>query len=155
MERQVVFAKLQEAIDWFTADDQYLLDNDLSERCIASRLAMYLQAAFPDHDVDVEYNRAGEIAKRVPMSEECDTRENRDGNPLAVPDVIVHKRGPEGPNILVLELKKTSNQEGWNCDRERVHKFREHLDYEFGALIECETREWHDKSITIVEFVPN
>ncbi len=112
MERAEVIERLNRALGKFREIDRYLLDNDLSERCIASRLAMYLQDAFPDHDVDVEYNRAGEIAKRVPLSKDCDTRKNRDGHPLAVPDVIVHKRGPDGPNVLVLEFKKTSNVEG-------------------------------------------
>ena len=36
------------------------------------------------------------------------------GEALAVPDVIVHRRGQDGPNVLVLELKKTSNPAGWN-----------------------------------------
>ena len=85
-------------------------------------------------------NRWGEIAKRVPLSQECAKRLNRDGEALAVPDVIVHRRGKDGLNILVLELKKTSNPAGWDCDRKRVLAFREHLGYEFGALIECETR---------------
>ena len=42
-----------------------------------------------------------------------------------VPDVIVHRRGHDGPNILVLELKKTTNPERRGTrDRERVRAFR-------------------------------
>src|SRR5216684_8613650 len=72
--------------------------------CICNEWArMHLQDQFPDHKVDVEYNRAGEIAKRVPLSQQCAKRWNRDGEALAVPDVIVHRRGDAGPNVLVLE----------------------------------------------------
>ena len=153
MEEQDVRQRLDTALGRLRAEDLYLLENDLSERCIAARLALHLQREFPDHKVDVEYNRAGEVAKRVPLSAECDTRENRVGNPLAVPDVIVHQRGDAGPNILVLELKKTSNPEGWDCDRERVQNFRKRLDYEFGALIECETRKGEAATVSVAEWV--
>ena len=132
--------------------DSYLLANDVSERCIAARLAMHLQVEFPEHKVDVEYNRAGEIAKRVPLSERCAKRWNRDGEALAIPDIIVHQRGPEGPNILVLELKKTTNPVDANCDRERIEAFRQHLHYEFGALIECETRRRYGIGIHVVHW---
>jgi len=48
--------------------------------------------------------------------------------------------GPEGPNILVLEVKKTSNPVPRDCDRARIHAFLAQYKYEFAALIECETR---------------
>jgi hypothetical protein len=40
---------------------------------------------------------------------ECANYRNANGESLAVPDVIVHRRGHDGPNVLVLEMKKTSN----------------------------------------------
>ena len=52
-------------------NDQYLLENDLGERCIASRLAMYLQQEFPEYSVDVEYNRDGVVPKRLQLPEDC------------------------------------------------------------------------------------
>jgi hypothetical protein len=55
---------LERALRRLLEDDRHLLENDLSERCIAARLAMYLHEGFPEHDVDVEYNRVGDIAKR-------------------------------------------------------------------------------------------
>jgi hypothetical protein len=153
MEQEDVQARLNAALERFRAEDMYLLENDLNERCIASRLALHLQRVFPDHKVDVEYNRAGEVEKRVRISAECDTRKNRKGDPLAVPDVIVHQRGDAGPNVLVLEFKKPSNPEGWDCDRERVIAFREYLNYEFGALIECETEKRHNAGIRVATWI--
>lgn len=74
----------------------------------ASRLAQYLQSEFPEYTVDIEHNRDGDIPKRLGLPPECANYRNTDGEALAVPDVIVHRRGPDGPNILVLELKKTA-----------------------------------------------
>ena len=107
----------------------------------AGRLAMYLREGFPDHDVDVEYNRVGYDAKRLRgLPEECRSRRNRGTEaPVAVPYAIVHTRGSAGPNLPVIEVKKTSNPVGMECDRQRIAAFREQLGYTFGALIECET----------------
>jgi hypothetical protein len=46
MEEQEVRKRLQAALDLALEYDLYLLEHDLSERCIASRLAMYLQNIF-------------------------------------------------------------------------------------------------------------
>lgn len=133
-------------------NDRHLLEFNLSERCIASRLALYLQDEFPEFNVDIEYNRDGATPKRLGLPEGC-ANFNEDGEALVVPDVIVHRRGHAGPNVLVLELKKTTNPEPRDCDRERVRALREQLGYEFGALIECETRRDRQPGIATVEFL--
>jgi len=150
MEEGEVRDQLEQAVRRLWEEDRYLLENDLSERCIAARLAIYLCERFPDHDVDVEYNRAGDTPKRLNLPEECANYWNKNGEALVVPDVIVHRRGSDGPNLLVIEMKKTSNREGWDCDRRRIHAFREQLRYSFGALIECETAE---SDVRIAEWV--
>lgn len=85
-----------------------------------------LQNEFPEFNVDVEYNRDGEPPKRLGLPPDC-ANFNEEGEALVVPDVIVHRRGHDGPNILVLELKKTTNREPRNCDRERVRALRAQL----------------------------
>ena len=131
---------LEEALRRIEADDRHLLENDLAERCIASRLAMYMQPSFNGWSVDVEYNRKGDIAKRLGVPRECANAVDRNGEALVIPDVIVHERGPQGRNLLVIELKKTTNPVPRGCDRHRVDAFRAQLHYSYGALIECETR---------------
>lgn len=70
--------RLERALRRLLDTDRYLLENDLSERCIAARLAMYLCELFPDRDVDVEYNRIGDVAKRLRgLPAECFRRRNR------------------------------------------------------------------------------
>ena len=153
MEREEVEKRLHEALQEVAKSDWHLLEHDLSERCIASRLAMYLQKSFPEYSVDVEYNRAGASPKRLGLPEECANYRNKDGEALAVPDLIIHRRGPEGPNVLVLEVKKTTNRDPRQCDRERVRAFLAQLGYRYGALIECETRQGHEPGIRISEWL--
>jgi len=66
-------ARLESALRQLIKLDRHLLENDVSERCIASRLAMYLQAEFPDFAVDVEYNRQGKIPKKLGLPDERPT----------------------------------------------------------------------------------
>jgi hypothetical protein len=145
--------KLHVATQKLVAADAHLLEHDLSERCIASRLAMYLQQEFPELSVDVEYNRIGAHPKTMELPEECANYRSNDGEPRVVPDVIVHKRGAEGPNLLVLELKKTTNRDSRQCDHMRIRAFRNQLKYSYAALVECETRKAKTPSVNIVEWL--
>ena len=153
MKRDNVRRRLHAALETLVRKDRYLFANKLGERCIAERLAMYLQHEFPRHAVDAEYNRDGDTPKRLGLRPECANYRNEHGESLVVPDVIVHRRGPEGPNILVLEIKKTSNPAPRDCDRARIHAFRARFHYEFAALIECETRTGRDPAAGVVEWL--
>lgn len=148
--RQRLLAALAELVE----RDSVLFTNDLSERCIAFRLAMYLQFVFPDYSIDAEYNRKGADPKTLQLPPECANYQTNDGAPLVVPDIIVHRRGPEGPNILVLELKKTTNRSSRECDHARIHAFRDQLAYGCSALIECETRKGRAPAAIITEWLP-
>ena len=149
MEEEDVRARLVSALEMVAERDLYLLHVDISERCIASRLAMYLQQQFPEHHVDIEYNRDADTPKKLGLPEECANFWDSEGRAFVVPDVIVHRRGAGGPNILVLELKKSTNLTPRDCDSSRVQAFKDQFNYAFGALIECETREGHMPEITV------
>jgi hypothetical protein len=102
---------VETALESFRRRDRYLLENDLSERCIAARLAFHLQnrlVDLPELSVDVEYNRKGISPKKMAIPDRCAKKQTENGV-LVVPDIIVHRRGSEGTNILVLKLKKTTN----------------------------------------------
>jgi hypothetical protein len=152
MKPEEVKERLLGALHTLEEQDSYLFENNLSERCIASRLAMYLQRAIPEFSVDVEYNRKGSDPKTLKLPEECGKR-TKDGEFLVLPDIIVHRRGSEGPNILAIELKKTTNPEPRFCDHVRIHAFREQLNYSCAAFIECETRPDHKPSTTVAEWL--
>lgn len=115
MKPEAVKARLLDALHILVERDSYLFENNLSERCITARLAMYLQNAFQEFSVDVEYNRKGHEPKALKkLPQECG-KQTKDGEFLVFPDIIVHRRGPEGPNLLAIELKKTTNPERDSC----------------------------------------
>ena len=87
MEFEELQTLVRRAIDSFQAVDRHLLDHDLSERCIASRLGFHLQHQFPAYCVDVEYNRKGADAKRLAIPEECANAFDPLGRALVVPDI--------------------------------------------------------------------
>jgi hypothetical protein len=152
MKQDDIDRRIRAALMTFMRDDEYLLAHDLSERCIASRLALHLQAQFQECKVDVEYNRAGDTPKRLLLSEECVNSFDEDGRALVVPDIIVHQRGDAGPNILGIEVKKVSDSRGFACDRRRLVALKARLGYDYAVLLECETRgaKWHWRHIARV-----
>jgi hypothetical protein len=149
-----VRARLEAAIERFMEMDRYLLEHDLREECIAARLAMHLQSVFHPFSVDVEYNRFGDLAKSLHIPDACAKKLDTDGRARVLPDIIIHRRGPDGPNLLVVEMKKTTNPIGFDCDRIRLYQFRQELQYYFGVLLECETRAGQEPAIRISEWVP-
>jgi hypothetical protein len=153
MEAHEVKAALKKAVAELQENDGYLLENNLSERCIAARLAMYLQPRFPDFMVDIEYNRDGTDAKMLGLSSQCANFLDEDDRAYVVPDVVVHRRGPDGPNLLVIELKKTTNRKGTVCDGLRVRAFREQFYYSYGALVLCETRRGRRPAAALLEWL--
>ena len=132
-------------------NDRHLLMIDVSERSIAARLAMYLSERFKGHDVDVEYNRHGEDTKKLHdlIYDYGCPREREDTTVL--PDVIVHRRGSDDSNLLIIEMKKSTSREGVENDRRRIRAFRQELGYKLGALVVCKTKgqceisvEWYE-----------
>ena len=97
---------LQKTIYRFNRYEDYLIKNDLSERCICARFAMYLErvlrrSQFSDYTTDVEYNRGmggNDQGKKIIFDHD------------ATIDLIVHKRGynPETgyDNLFAIEMKK-------------------------------------------------
>lgn len=79
--------------------DRELFDLGLegvNEQTLTFRLGMYLQAEFPDHHVDCEYNRY------IDGTKGCE----KTGIPWMKPDVIVHRRQSPDANLFCLEAKK-------------------------------------------------
>ncbi len=91
---------IAKALDELYSKDSYLLENEVHERTIVFRFGLYLQALmdrssmFNEYNLDFEYNRNGDNPKRLP----CRPRG-------AVPDLIVHQRGSNKYNLLVMEFK--------------------------------------------------
>jgi len=88
--------------------DRELLVENASERAIAHRIAVYLEWHYqpPDWNVDCVYNRMSEKRdpKQVTATQELPASKGSEGARV-FPDIIVHRRGPDGPNLLAIEVK--------------------------------------------------
>jgi hypothetical protein len=115
-------------------NDAFLLEYGANERSITHKLAEYLQQLLSSHHVDCEYNRHGVESKRLPRH--CRERDKD----YVYPDIVVHLRGTDEDNLLVIEAKPT-----WDtrvgvpeCDRVKLQEFTKpnaEYRYEFGLFI--------------------
>src|SRR5687767_13186517 len=96
------------ALNDLLLQDADIFATDVNERTLAHRLAVYLERRLPGFHVDCEYNRDGHVPKRLYSMTEETTSADTEGTTI-FPDIIVHRRGTAGPNILAIELKKTTN----------------------------------------------
>ena len=116
-------------------DDSGLFETNVNERSITHKLAEYLQQEFTDWNVDCEYNRHLDKVKRVSLpvtSIGWDDLESK----TVFPDIIVHERGSDERNLLVIEVKKSTNTVPESFDKNKLKAFRlEPFRYEFGLFI--------------------
>lgn len=153
---------LSDGIDILYKHDQHLIVQNLAERSIAHMLAVHLMTVLSEHKfhIDCEYNgdiegpglrktiwvlkeKLSEI-KKIKKTEE-EWRE------LSVfPDIIIHRRGSNLNNNLIIEIKKNYGQKvDDEFDRMKLSCYtavindetpqRNHLNYALGAYIEIDT----------------
>lgn len=113
--------------------DFYLLEHDVSERTIAASLAWHLKPYLGGWDVDAEYNKHGGDPKKAHWK--------GDAASIVVPDIIVHMRGPEGPNVLVIEVKKSSNNETKHDDVAKLQGIKNDLGYPHALFLRFGVRD--------------
>lgn len=94
---------IKKSLDKLYANDKYLIIRRVSERDIVHRFAHYFENYMQDTDiesynVDCEYNRNAYEIKQV-------------NGKYVYPDFIVHKRGNNENNLLIIEFKTW-----WNSD---------------------------------------
>ena len=125
--------------------DLYLIETDVHEQTISSTLACYLRAEFErqgyDWSIDLEYNRNGEVPKRL-IDRGC-----------VKPDIIIHRRGKTNErinsevlpdnNLLIIEIKKNPNVEEKQNDIDKIEAFinEDPFKYCFGVFIELKDSE--------------
>lgn len=135
MEHDTLKARLEVAFEALIHNDSEILRMDAGERAITALLARYLQGVFPSHHVDAEYNRHGVEPKRLDVGSECEHNEDK----LVCPDIIIHHRGNDENNLLVSEIKKSTNRSPRHCDRAKLHAIKDEYNYLYAALIEIRT----------------
>lgn len=124
--------KVAQAMILLRARDCFLLEHHAHERSVTHKLGEYLQPEFPDYHVDCEYNLHGPLPKR--LLRECEGNEHE----LVYPDIVVHRRGNDDSNLLVVEAKPRRRTKVPKCDRIKLEEFTK-LDggygYQFGLFI--------------------
>ncbi len=109
-----------------------MLELGVGEPTISQHIAGYIREAIPKSlSVDVEYNRHGTGAKILQLPP-------KDGSNQLIestvrPDVVVHKRGDDEQNILVIELKKPGRD--LSRDRVKLEAFRKQYQYQNAAHV--------------------
>ena len=113
---------LIKALDKLYDTDEKNIKDEVSERNLCARLAMYIEQEmkkyiitnnFNGYYVDVEYNR---------MENQEPKRDSEDN--LMVCDLLIHSRGEKKPdNLLALEMKKSAQ------DEEAIEKDQKRLEY--------------------------
>lgn len=133
MDLDEVRALVGAAIARVIRDERELLDRNVSERTLADHLARFIREdVSTDFSVDVEYNRHVDDPKRLDLP----PREHPDEEPQATivsPDIVVHVRGTDDHNLLVLEVKKPGGD--LDYDERKLRAFREQLKYRYTAHI--------------------
>ncbi len=128
--------------------DKKLLEINVNERTITHKLAEYLQQNFPEFNVDCEYNRFEDLVKKLELPKDKINWDDIEAKTV-FPDIIIHKRGIQENNLLVIEVKKSSNINSGDFDRMKLHTFRqEPYSYTYGLFLridldgENDSLEW-------------
>jgi len=155
---------IHRAFEKLLENDSFLLENDLHERAISHWFAVYLndeiQDSFPKekYNVDCEYNRditrdAGRVKKAFLLKEEINAEFQKTseckaleyfGERSVYPDIIVHKRGSNADNLLVIEIKKSNSRFDNNFDTHKLEAYtrkefeEDVLKYKYGAFLEIQ-----------------
>jgi hypothetical protein len=148
---------LKSAVTRFLDVDADLLRAEANERSITHKFAECLQSIVGyAWNVDCEYNRYGDEAKNI-ISEivplvggTVSTSEIK--SKTVYPDIIVHKRGITGPNLLVIEAKKDATSAERDADSKKLRKIMQLYDYKYAVFLNFITGIKPD---VIVEFIPS
>jgi hypothetical protein len=128
--------RVDTAIGILFKNDIYLLKIGVHERTVSHKLAEYLQAQFPDWNVDCEYNRKGGVVQKL-LTRECSKK------PKVYPDIIIHQRGTTN-NLLVIEMKTSDLP--IECDIEKLILFtsKPEFNYSYGLFIKFNKTNDHE-----------
>jgi hypothetical protein len=114
---QVELDKVARAVHDLYAREARLFEQDLGERALTHRFAVYLEHRFPDWSVDCDYNRLGDRRPLLPKASIVSTDDEL-GKSI-FPDVVVHRPGVPD-NLLAVEIRKQRNHQPLEHDRQKL-----------------------------------
>src|SRR5690606_8797769 len=131
----IIKIKVDKAISKLFELDQYLLTNDMNERTIVHKFAIYLQEQFCEYHVDCEYNKnidevngskniyilKSELDK---FRKQTNNEVKNNGEEYAMisiyPDIVIHRRGENKSNLLIIEIKKSTYRTDSDYDNKNL-----------------------------------
>ena len=115
---QTELDKVVAALKEFYAREAFLFLQDLGERTMTHRLAVYLEQQFSSFEVDCNYDRLGVRTLRLPHGTIVSTDDHL-GKSI-YPDIVVHQR--EIPNnLLAIEVRKANNHQPIEHDEQKLN----------------------------------
>jgi hypothetical protein len=154
METQQILHKINQAIQTLIVSENNILSRTLNERNLSDHLAGYLRPLFNEYHVDSEYNgdmdkpndrKALAIAKNRLL--EIGFQPNLDDTYKLSPDIIIHQRGTNDHNLVVIEVKKdVSSQRNKEFDLIKlehltINYMGNHYNYKLGIALILSTGE--------------
>ena len=163
-----LFLKFLLGLEMFYTHECLLLKYKVAERALTHKLAEYLQKIFCNYNVDCEYNKIGDgDPKKVDelIAQISDKLKNRQDNKcngdcnnctpnkcVIFPDIIVHRRGKDNKNLLVIEAKTEWGGASQDRDFEKLKALTESANYRYRLGIGfrfCETFDATVNTITL------
>lgn len=126
MENQEIKQIIVNALAILYRTEKEIINDKTHEQAISARLMHHLQHLLPEWNVDVEFNRQGE--NQDPKTDENGINRK--------PDIIIHKRGPVGPNLAVILVKCEWNTEPRENDREVAQSIKAKHGYQTAFVLE-------------------
>lgn len=144
MDFETMKKRVVNALNKLRDKDFFLLKTNANERTISHKFAEYLQEEFSEWIVDCEYNRHGEEIKRIDLPSDKITWDDTEAKTV-FPDIVVHKRNTDNENLLIIEIKKSSNKINHQFDKKKIEAFtKEPYNYKIGLFIEIDVNDQND-----------
>jgi hypothetical protein len=126
---------VRNAVQVLYAENLKILQFDVAERTICGQLADILKKTFDRHDVHTEYNKHGVEPKAVDLPDAEGVLTRR----FVYPDIIVHQPGQDRENLLVIEVKKTTNPTSDDADLTKLAQIKNQLGYKSALFLRLST----------------
>lgn len=113
------------AVRLFTLNDKKLLELKAHEQAVSHRIAVYLECLLKGYNIDCEYNKHGDLSKKIDVDLQKIDIKDLEGCPCTAckkilkkeasseieerffrPDILVHTRNTDENNYIAIEIKK-------------------------------------------------
>lgn len=121
--QQLLYQLINQSLDDLYLNDEYLISHKASERDLTFHFTTYFKdhmrtTSIAQYNVDCEYNRDGNDSKQI------------DGDKV-YPDFIVHRRGSNEDNLLIIEFKTWWNPNNTNDIEKLKNMMSEQYRYKY------------------------